>query len=153
MVTAPSLTTTTWVSLFHPHHPHRWLTVVSCLPVLLGREVDPHTLCPWCDERLPATPSPHLQSLIETARNNSIRNPRPTNPLGLRASVGMFVSVCQRHRPSVSSALASAGELSSIELELDYPTAATSISVSRDTLRSNFRHFQAISSAWLAGWT
>ncbi|KZT70805.1 hypothetical protein DAEQUDRAFT_764374 [Daedalea quercina L-15889] len=66
--------------------------------VLLGREIDPHTLCPWCDERLPAAPSPHLESLITTARNASVRNPRPTNPLGLRAPVGMFVSVCQRHR-------------------------------------------------------
>ena len=72
--------------------------IIPALLVLLGREVDPHTLCPWCDERLPATPSPHLQSLIETARDNSVPNPRPANPLGLRAPVGMFVSVCQRHR-------------------------------------------------------
>ncbi|TFY64647.1 hypothetical protein EVJ58_g2485 [Rhodofomes roseus] len=65
---------------------------------LLGGDVDPNTLCPWCDERLPPAPSPHLESLIAAARRSSTRDPRPVNALGLRAPVGTFVSVCQRHR-------------------------------------------------------
>ncbi|CAL1715163.1 unnamed protein product [Somion occarium] len=59
--------------------------------------MDHSTLCPWCDEPLPPVPSPHLKSLIRAARQRSFRDARPTNPLGLRAPLPVFVAVCQRH--------------------------------------------------------
>ncbi|KAK7687762.1 hypothetical protein QCA50_008981 [Cerrena zonata] len=63
----------------------------------LNPDVDHSTLCPWCDEVLPPTPSPHLQNLINSARKRSYHDPRPTNPLGLRAPLTVFIAVCQRH--------------------------------------------------------
>ncbi|KZT09830.1 uncharacterized protein LAESUDRAFT_461612 [Laetiporus sulphureus 93-53] len=63
----------------------------------LNSAVDPSTLCPWCDEPLPSAPTPHLLALIATAREASWPDPRPTNCLGLRADLGLFVDVCQRH--------------------------------------------------------
>ncbi|KAH9924827.1 RTC4-like domain-containing protein [Amylocystis lapponica] len=66
--------------------------------LFLDPNVDPATLCPWCDERLPPVPTPHLTSLMDHARRVSTPDARPTNPLGLRAPLGAFVGVCQRHR-------------------------------------------------------
>ncbi len=66
--------------------------------MFLDPSVDPKTLCPWCDERLPSTPTPYLVSLIDGARRRSYIDERPTNPLGLRAPPAVFVSICQRHR-------------------------------------------------------
>ncbi|CDO69661.1 hypothetical protein BN946_scf184851.g49 [Trametes cinnabarina] len=66
--------------------------------IFLDPSVDPSTLCPWCDERLPSNPTPYLTSLIEGARRRSYPDDRPTNPLGLRAPPMVFVTVCQRHR-------------------------------------------------------
>lgn len=66
-------------------------------PDFMNPDMDYSTLCPWCDELLPPVPSPHLQSLIDTARKRSYRDSRPTNPLGLRAPLTVFVAVCQRH--------------------------------------------------------
>ncbi|THH00643.1 hypothetical protein EW026_g1928 [Hermanssonia centrifuga] len=66
--------------------------------LFLDPNVDPSTLCPWCDESLPPVPSPHLANLIEAARARSYSDSRPTNPLGLRATPMVFVGVCQRHR-------------------------------------------------------
>ncbi|KAI0832012.1 RTC4-like domain-containing protein [Trametes gibbosa] len=66
--------------------------------IFLDPSVDPKTLCPWCDERLPSNPTPHLVSLMDVARRRSYADDRPTNPLGLRAPPAVFVSVCQRHR-------------------------------------------------------
>ncbi|CCM02591.1 uncharacterized protein FIBRA_04694 [Fibroporia radiculosa] len=60
--------------------------------------IDPQTLCPWCDERLPPAPTPYLSSLITAAREVSSPDLRPTNPLGLCAPLGSFIGVCQRHR-------------------------------------------------------
>ncbi|KAL6307217.1 RTC4-like domain-containing protein [Sparassis latifolia] len=64
----------------------------------LDPNVDPASLCPWCDEKLPPVPTPHLSAMITTARHASSPDARPTNPLGLRAPLGAFVAVCQRHR-------------------------------------------------------
>lgn len=61
-------------------------------------DLDPTRLCPWCDELLPPAPSPHLQRLIDTARTRSVKDPRPTNPLGLHADAAVLVNVCHRHR-------------------------------------------------------
>ncbi|KAJ3555497.1 hypothetical protein NM688_g2547 [Phlebia brevispora] len=66
--------------------------------LFLNPDIDPATLCPWCDERLPPSPSPHLKSLIAAARKHSSSDGRPTNPLGMYAAPAVFVSVCQRHR-------------------------------------------------------
>ncbi|KIK61932.1 hypothetical protein GYMLUDRAFT_42359 [Collybiopsis luxurians FD-317 M1] len=60
--------------------------------------VDANTLCPYCDEPLPPSPTPHLQSLLALTAKKSFREPRPTNPMGRKAAVGVFINVCQRHR-------------------------------------------------------
>ncbi|KAI0955259.1 hypothetical protein AcW1_006890 [Taiwanofungus camphoratus] len=66
--------------------------------LFIDPDVDPASLCPWCDERLPPVPTPYLSTLIVAARASSSPDVRPTNPLGLRAPLGKFVGVCQRHR-------------------------------------------------------
>ncbi|KAH9940892.1 RTC4-like domain-containing protein, partial [Epithele typhae] len=60
--------------------------------------IDPETLCPWCDERLPPEPTPHLRRLIEAAKRVSRQDERATNSLGLQAPLVAYVGVCQRHR-------------------------------------------------------
>ncbi|KAJ7935204.1 RTC4-like domain-containing protein [Mycena leptocephala] len=59
---------------------------------------DPKTLCPYCDTPLPAQPTPLLTRLLEQTFNKSYRDARPSNPLGRKAPMGVFVAVCQRHR-------------------------------------------------------
>ncbi|KAF5353154.1 hypothetical protein D9758_008719 [Tetrapyrgos nigripes] len=59
---------------------------------------DPDSLCPYCDAPLPASPSPLLLHLLEQTALKSVRAPRPRNPKGRKAALGVFVSVCQRHR-------------------------------------------------------
>ncbi|RPD76360.1 hypothetical protein L226DRAFT_426183, partial [Lentinus tigrinus ALCF2SS1-7] len=66
--------------------------------MFLDPSVDPKTLCPWCDERLPDEPTPHLRALISATKRVSRPEDRLTNPLGLRAPPAAFVGVCQRHR-------------------------------------------------------
>jgi hypothetical protein len=66
--------------------------------VFLDPKVDPSTLCPWCDEPLPVEPTELLISIMESVREKSYREARPTNPLGLKASVGTYIPVCKRHR-------------------------------------------------------
>ncbi|KAI0695339.1 RTC4-like domain-containing protein [Cerioporus squamosus] len=66
--------------------------------MFLDPSIDPKTLCPWCDERLPDEPTPHLRALISAAKRVSHPEDRLTNPLGLRAPPAAFVGVCQRHR-------------------------------------------------------
>ena len=68
------------------------------MPVFNDPNLDPARLCPWCDELLPLTPSPHLERLISIARARSSKDSRPTNPLGLYAAPTVFINVCQRHR-------------------------------------------------------
>ncbi|THH29525.1 hypothetical protein EUX98_g4671 [Antrodiella citrinella] len=59
--------------------------------------IDPSTLCPWCDEPLPAAPSPFLTTLIAAVRRKSHRDPRPTNPQGLWTTPTVYAHVCARH--------------------------------------------------------
>ncbi|KAJ7503057.1 RTC4-like domain-containing protein [Mycena galericulata] len=59
---------------------------------------DPKTLCPYCDTPLPAQPTPMLTRLLDQTFNKSYRDPRPSNPLGRKAPMGVFAAVCQRHR-------------------------------------------------------
>ena len=66
--------------------------------VFLDPNVDPSTLCPWCDQQLPTDPTPRLKSLIDSVRSKSYSSPRPSNPLGLGAPLTASVAVCQRHR-------------------------------------------------------
>ncbi|KAF8260688.1 RTC4-like domain-containing protein [Lactarius quietus] len=66
--------------------------------LLIGELADPSMLCPFCDERLPPNPSPLYRSLLESAKRKAYSDPRPSNPLGLRASMGIYVASCKRHR-------------------------------------------------------
>jgi hypothetical protein len=66
--------------------------------VLMGELVDPSTLCPFCDEKLPRNPSPLYCSLLEAARRKAYPDPRPTNPRGLKALMGVYIASCKRHR-------------------------------------------------------
>lgn len=63
----------------------------------LNPSVNPLALCPYCDELLPDTPTPHLRTLLASARTKSYKDPRSTNPKGLKALLSTFISVCQRH--------------------------------------------------------
>lgn len=59
--------------------------------------VDPEALCPWCDASMPTNPTKALLSLIRKAKHGSYKNPRPTNPLGLKAPFSLYLDVCARH--------------------------------------------------------
>jgi hypothetical protein len=60
--------------------------------------VDPSSLCPFCDEKLPLNPSPFYRSLLEAARRKARPDPRPTNPRGLKVMMSIYVASCKRHR-------------------------------------------------------
>ncbi|KAF8132224.1 RTC4-like domain-containing protein, partial [Mycena galopus ATCC 62051] len=66
--------------------------------VFLAPGTDPKTLCPYCDTPLPPQPTPLLTRLLEETFKKSYREVRPSNPLGRKAPMGVFVGVCQRHR-------------------------------------------------------
>ncbi|KIM88166.1 hypothetical protein PILCRDRAFT_814082 [Piloderma croceum F 1598] len=66
--------------------------------LFLDPSIDPSTLCPYCDEPLPQTPTPHLVGLLESTLKKSYPDPRPTNPQGRKAPLAAFIAVCQRHR-------------------------------------------------------
>ena len=66
--------------------------------MFLHPSTDPHTLCPYCDTLLPASVTPTLARLLAAAAAKSYRDPRPSNPLGRRATLASFIGVCQRHR-------------------------------------------------------
>ncbi|KAJ7496832.1 RTC4-like domain-containing protein [Mycena latifolia] len=66
--------------------------------LFISPNTDPKTLCPYCDTPLPAEPTPLLTRLLEQTFNKSYRDVRPSNPLGRKAPMGVFVAVCQRHR-------------------------------------------------------
>ncbi|TFY72456.1 hypothetical protein EVG20_g543 [Dentipellis fragilis] len=66
--------------------------------LLIDSTVDPSTLCPYCDEPLPPSPTPHLQSLLAAAKRKSYPEPRPGNPRGLKAPLPTFITICQRHQ-------------------------------------------------------
>ena len=65
---------------------------------MISPDVDPRSLCPYCDMPLPTAPSVHLLSLLVSTRKKSKPDPRPSNPLGLKAPMSVFVTACQRHR-------------------------------------------------------
>ncbi|PPR01464.1 hypothetical protein CVT24_001868 [Panaeolus cyanescens] len=66
--------------------------------ILIAPTVDPKTLCPYCDTPLPSSPSPLLIRLLATVKKKSSRDPRPANPLGRTAPLGVFIVLCQRHQ-------------------------------------------------------
>ncbi|KAG1739723.1 RTC4-like domain-containing protein [Suillus lakei] len=59
--------------------------------------VDPSTMCPYCDEPLPLNPTPQMENLLITAKQKSHADSRPGNPRGLKAPLGIYISVCQQH--------------------------------------------------------
>lgn len=63
----------------------------------IDRTVDPSILCPYCDDPLPLNPMPQLNDLLATAKQQSYADPRPQNPFGLKAPLGIYISACQRH--------------------------------------------------------
>ncbi|KAI9508176.1 RTC4-like domain-containing protein [Russula earlei] len=66
--------------------------------LFVGESTDPWNLCPFCDEKLPPNPSPFYRSLFEGARRKAHPDPRPSNPLGLKALMGVYIASCKRHR-------------------------------------------------------
>ncbi|KAJ6631515.1 RTC4-like domain-containing protein [Mycena sp. CBHHK59/15] len=66
--------------------------------LFISPDTDPNTLCPYCDTPLPAMPTPLLKRLLDQTFKKSYRDVRPTNPLGRKAPINVFVTVCQRHR-------------------------------------------------------
>jgi hypothetical protein len=72
--------------------------LTSARSVFIDSAVDPKSLCPYCDEPLPPRPTAHLSSLLAGMRKKSKPEPRPSNPLGRRAPVSLYVTVCQRHQ-------------------------------------------------------
>lgn len=71
---------------------------LKCILVFLDPSIDPRTLCPYCDNSLPSKPTPLLKRLLAATEKKSTRDPRPTNPLGRKAPLSVFITVCQRHR-------------------------------------------------------
>lgn len=65
---------------------------------MISPDVDPQSLCPYCDTPLPTNPSAHLLNLLASIKKASKPDPRPSNPLGVKAPMSVFVSACQRHR-------------------------------------------------------
>lgn len=63
----------------------------------LAPHADPKTLCPFCDTALPRYPSPLLLKLLEDTKKQASKDPRPSNPLGLRAPLTIYITVCRRH--------------------------------------------------------
>lgn len=71
---------------------------IYAVTVFISPTTDPKTLCPYCDTRLPEAPSPLLKKLLAETAKKSYPDARPANPLGRRAPLAVFISVCQRHR-------------------------------------------------------
>ncbi|KAJ7174981.1 hypothetical protein C8R43DRAFT_849346, partial [Mycena crocata] len=59
---------------------------------------DPASLCSFCDEKLPLTPSSTLVAMREKLENNSRPSPLPHNQGHRSAHVANFASYCERHR-------------------------------------------------------
>ena len=72
--------------------------VVAGSDPLIKYPVDPTSLCPYCDEPWPPSPSPTLLSFLECTKRKSYTDPRPGNALGLKAPLAAFIELCQRHR-------------------------------------------------------
>lgn len=61
-------------------------------------KVDPKTLCPFCDQSMPESPSLLLQDMLDRLKRTSYPDPRPTNSLGRRAPLLSYITLCQRHQ-------------------------------------------------------
>ncbi|KAF8586369.1 hypothetical protein K439DRAFT_1408955 [Ramaria rubella] len=82
----------------HTSLEHVGFNNLGSQPVDRDDEVDPSTVCPYCDEPWPPAPSPTLLSILERTKRKSYADPRPGNALGLKAPLTAFVELCQRHR-------------------------------------------------------
>ena len=60
--------------------------------------VDPTTLCPFCDDPLPANPSWKLRSQLARFREVCESDSRWGNSMGLTAPVNVFVGFCALHK-------------------------------------------------------
>ena len=90
-------------------------------------------LCPFCDERLPPNPSPLYRSLLEAAKCKAYPDPRPSNPRGLKASMGIYVASCKRHRfevHQIPEALAKGWPM-----DIDFGRVRDRVEQLRDSLR------------------
>ncbi|TDL13431.1 hypothetical protein BD410DRAFT_689038, partial [Rickenella mellea] len=95
--------------------------------------VDPRTLCPYCDQPLPEHPTEILQQLLHTVLEISRKDPRKTNPLGLKADVKQFVAVCQRHR--FETKYLTMAKAAGWPTEIDFEALPTRISAMRESLQ------------------
>jgi len=59
--------------------------------------VDPTTLCPFCDDPLPANPSTKLRSQLAYFRETCESEQRWGNSMGLTAPINVFVGFCALH--------------------------------------------------------
>jgi hypothetical protein len=60
-------------------------------------EVDPKSLCPFCDDKLPETPSSILLNMLEKLKQRAKPDPRYGNSLGLKLDMSQYISFCSRH--------------------------------------------------------
>lgn len=60
--------------------------------------LDPHDLCPFCDEPFPDNPSPDLIQLLTDLKKAAVSEPRLRNPNGLTAPLMTYINLCQMHR-------------------------------------------------------
>ncbi|EUC59143.1 RTC4-like domain protein [Rhizoctonia solani AG-3 Rhs1AP] len=60
--------------------------------------LDPHNLCPFCDEPFPDNPSPDLIQLLTDLKKIAVSEPRLRNPSGLTAPLMTYINLCQMHR-------------------------------------------------------
>lgn len=81
-----------------PSHENVFIEVNDQFIVFLDPKIDPKDLCPYCDDLLPSNPTPLLLRLLATAKSASTPDVRPTNPLGRKATMTVYVDLCQRHR-------------------------------------------------------
>jgi hypothetical protein len=76
--------------------PHFTMIAIKSEPV--EEAVDPTTLCSFCDEPLPLTPSAKLVALREDLEAKSTPFPLPDNPGHRQTHVTNFVACCELHR-------------------------------------------------------
>ncbi|CAE7092761.1 unnamed protein product [Rhizoctonia solani] len=60
--------------------------------------LDPHDICPFCDEPFPEHPSPDLIQLLADLKKTAVSEPRIRNPHGLTAPLMTYINLCQMHR-------------------------------------------------------
>jgi hypothetical protein len=60
--------------------------------------IDPSTLCPFCDETLPTEPSTKLLAMLDRLKRKATPDPRWGNSLGLKAKMETYVAFCALHQ-------------------------------------------------------